>query len=264
MLQHYRKLGHAGNPSLCWLEWAAAEECDIHDENVWYEAIPTLGEEHGVTIEAVREAVQTTEPSIFMSEWLNIWHTLKSQTVIEPAQWAALQRDNVVMGNFFCFGVDVSPNRDHASIASAGLNGAFQCLEVVESQNRIGWLKERILELHAKWGMPFVIDSGAAASSLIGELEAEGVHVIPITMRQYGQACGSFYDAVQEKSISHLGDARLQNAIEGATRRKLGEQWAWSRKTTGDVAITPLVAVTIARYALINNLANPTPKVAIH
>ncbi len=43
--------------------------------------------------------------------------------------------------------------------------------------------------------MPFVIDSGAAASSLIGELEAEGVHVIPINMRQYGQACGSFYDA---------------------------------------------------------------------
>lgn len=264
MLQHYRKLGHAGNPSLCWLEWAAAEECDIHDENVWYEAIPTLGEEHGVTIEAVREAVQTTEPSIFMSEWLNIWHSLKSQTVIEPAQWAALQRDNVQMGSYFVFGVDVSPDRSHASIGSAGLNGAFQCLEIVESENRIGWLKDRILQLHAKWGMPFVIDGGAPASSLIGELEAEGVHVIPITMRQYGQACGSFYDAVQEKTISHLGDARLQTAIEGATRRKLGEQWAWSRKTTGDVDITGLVAVTIARYALINNLANPTPKVAIH
>ena len=264
MLSHYRKLGHAGNPSLCWLEWAAAEECDIHDEQTWYEAIPTLGEEQGVTIEAVREAVQTTEPLIFMSEWLNIWHSLKSQTVIDPEQWAALQRDDIVIGSYVCFGIDVSPDRDRASIGAAGLAGAYTALEVIESENRIGWLKDRILQLHQKWRMPFVIDSGAAASSLIGELEAEGVHVIPINMRQYGQACGSFYDAVQDGTISHMGDIRLQHAIEGATKRKLGEQWAWSRKTADNVDITSLVAVTLARYALTNNLANPTPKVAIH
>ena len=264
MLSHYRKLGHAGNPSLCWLEWAAAEDCDIHDENTWYEAIPTLGEDKGVTIEAVREAVQTTEPLIFMSEWLNIWHSLKSQTVIDPEQWAALQREDIQIGSYMVFGVDVSPDRDRASIGAAGLAGAYTALEVIESENRIGWLKDRILQLHQKWRMPFVIDSGAAASSLIGELEAEGVHVIPINMRQYGQACGSFYDAVQDGTISHMGDIRLQHAIEGATKRKLGEQWAWSRKTADNVDITPLVACTIARYALTNNLANPTPKVAIH
>ena len=264
MLSHYRKLGHAGNPSLCWLEWAAAEDCDIYDEDVWYEAIPTLGEKHGVTIEAVREAVQTTEPLIFMSEWLNIWHSLKSQTVIDPEQWAALQRDDIQIGSYMVFGVDVSPDRDRASIGAAGLSGAYTALEVIESENRIGWLKDRILQLHQKWRMPFVIDSGAAASSLIGELEAENVHIIPINMRQYGQACGSFYDAVQDGTISHMGDIRLQHAIEGATKRKLGEQWAWSRKTADNVDITPLVACTVARYALTNNLANPTPKVAIH
>ena len=199
-----------------------------------------------------------------MSEWLNIWHSLKSQTVIDPEQWAALQREDIVMGSYVCFGIDVSPDRDRASIGAAGLAGAYTALEVIESENRIGWLKDRILQLHQKWRMPFVIDSGAAASSLIGELEAEGVHVIPINMRQYGQACGSFYDAVQDGTISHMGDIRLQHAIEGATKRKLGEQWAWSRKTADNVDITSLVAVTIARYALTNNLANPTPKVAIH
>ena len=263
LLQHYRKLGHEKSPALCWHEWTPYEDnFDMFDENVWYEAIPTLGEEAGVTLPAVQEAVQTTDPQIFAQEWLNVWPSLVTQTVIDADKWDKLIRHDVQIQNYMVFGVDVSPDRDRASIGAAGINGAFTALEVIESENRIGWLKARILELHVKWRMPFVIDSGAAASSLIGELEAEGVSIIPINMRQYGQACGSFYDAVEEGTIAHLGDIRLQTAIEGATKRKLGEQWAWSRKSNVD--ITPLVACTNARYALVAGLTAPEPKGAIH
>ena len=263
LLQHYRKLGHEKSPALCWHEWTPYEDnFDMFDENVWYEAIPTLGEEAGVTLPAVQEAVQTTDATIFAQEWLNVWPSLVTQTVIDADKWDKLIRHDVQIQNYMVFGVDVSPDRDRASIGAAGINGAFTALEVIESENRIGWLKDRILELHVKWRMPFVIDSGAAASSLIGELEAEGVSIIPINMRQYGQACGSFYDAVEEGTIAHLGDIRLQTAIEGATKRKLGEQWAWSRKSNVD--ITPLVACTNARYALVAGLTAPEPKGAIH
>ena len=199
---------------------------------------------------------------IFAQEWLNVWPSLVSQTVIEPAKWAALARQDIQIGSYMVFGVDVSPDRDRASIGAAGLNGAFTALEVIENETRIGWLKDRILQLHEKYNMPFVIDSGAAASSLIGELEEAGVNVIPINMRQYGQACGSFYDAVEEGTIAHLGDGRLDEAIAGATKRKLGEQWAWSRNSNAD--ITPLVACSIARYALVAGLTSPDKKVAIH
>jgi hypothetical protein len=263
LLQHYRKLGHEDSPSLSWHEWTPySDEFDIYDENVWHEAIPTLEEKNGVTLTAVREAVQTTDSMIFSQEWLNVWPSLVSQIVIDPDKWQQLIKHDVQIGSYMVFGIDVSPDRDRASIGAAGLNGAYTCLEIIESENRIGWLKDRILQLHEKWKMPFVIDSGAAASSLIGELEAEGVHIIPINMRQYGQACGSFYDAVEEGTIAHLGDIRLQTAIEGATKRKLGEQWAWSRKSNVD--ITPLVACTIARFALIAGLTSPDKKVAIH
>jgi len=263
LLQHYRRLGHEKSPALCWHEWTPyADNFDIHDENVWHEAIPTLGEKAGVTLPAVQEASVTTDPQIFAQEWLNVWPNLVTQTVIDPDKWEKLARQDITIQNFMVFGVDVSPDRDHASIGAAGINGAYTALEVIESQNRIGWLKDRILELHVKWRMPFVIDSGAAASSLIGELEAEGVAIIPINMRQYGQACGSFYDAVENGTIAHIGDIRLQNAIEGATKRKLGEQWAWSRKSNAD--ITPLVACTNARFALIAGLTAPEPKGAIH
>jgi len=263
MLQHYRKLGHAESPALSWHEWAPYEDTfDIHDEEVWEQAIPTLGETHGVTIGAVREAVQTTDPTIFAQEWLNVWPSLVTQNVIDSDKWAKLARQDIQIGSFMIFAVDISPNRDRASIAAAGLAGAFTAVEVIESENRIGWVKDRIIQLYEKWKMPFVIDSGAAASSLIGELEEAGVEVIAVNMRQYGQACGSFYDAVEEGTIAHLGDVRLQTAVDNATRRKLGEQWAWSRKSDAD--ITPLVAVTLARFALVNGLTTPTPKAAIH
>lgn len=263
MLQHYRKLGHAESPALSWHEWAPYEDSfDMNDEEVWAQAIPTLAEKHGVTLPAVKEAVLTTDPQIFAQEWLNVWPSLITETVIDPERWDALTRHDVQIGSFMIFGIDVSPQRDVASIGAAGLNGAFTCLEVIENETRIGWLKDRILQLHSKWRMPFVIDSGSAASSLILELESEGVDIISVNMRQYGQACGSFYDAVEEGTIAHMGDVRLQNAIEGATRRKLGEQWAWSRRT--DTDITPLVACTLARFALVANLTVPTPKPAIH
>jgi len=263
LLQHYRKLGHEDSPALSWHEWTPyKDDFDIYDENVWHEAIPTLEEKNGVTLTAVKEAVQTTDPMIFAQEWLNVWPSLVTQTVIEPAKWAALARQDIQIQNWMVFGVDVSPDRDRASIGAAGLNGAFTALEVIESESRIGWLKDRILQLHEKYNMPFVIDSGAAASSLIGELEEAGVNVIPVNMRQYGQACGSFYDAVEEGTISHLGDGRLDEAIAGATKRKLGEQWAWSRNSNAD--ITPLVACSIARYALVAGLTSPDKKVAIH
>ena len=263
LLQHYRKLGHNDSPALSWHEWTPyTDDFDPYDPETWREAIPTLEEKHGVTLTAVQEAVQTTDPMIFAQEWLNVWPSLVTQTVIEPAKWAALARQDIQIGSYMVFGVDVSPDRDKASIGAAGLNGAFTALEVIENETRIGWLKDRILQLHEKYNMPFVIDSGAAASSLIGELEEAGVNVIPVNMRQYGQACGSFYDAVEEGTIAHLGDGRLDEAIAGATKRKLGEQWAWSRNSNAD--ITPLVACTIARYALVAGLTSPDKKVAIH
>ena len=263
LLAHYRKLGHAKNPALSWHEWAPYEDnFDIHDPEVWAQAIPTLNDEHGVTLRAVEEASQTTDPQIFAQEWLNVWPSLATETVISSAKWAALARQDIQIQNFHVFGVDVSPQRDRASIGAAGLNGAFTCVELIDNENSIGWLKSRIIELHNKWGMPFVFDSGAAGSSLIGELEAEGVSIIAINMRQYGQACGSFYDAVEEGSLAHLGDGRLQTAIDNAPRRKLGEQWAWSRKSSED--ITGLVACTIARFALVAGLTAPEPKPAIH
>ena len=89
LLQHYRKLGHNDSPALSWHEWTPyTDDYDPYDPETWREAIPTLEEQHGVTLTAVEEAVQTTDSLIFAQEWLNVWPSLVTQTVIEPAKWA--------------------------------------------------------------------------------------------------------------------------------------------------------------------------------
>lgn len=255
LLQHYRNIGHTGvqddNNPLAWFEWAPAEDkFDYMDEAVWRQAIPSLGESYGVLIEAVREAALTNSPDIFMKEWLNVWISSEAAQVVATELWDSLARTDIIVGSRMVLGVDISRERDRASIGVSSLVSGMTPVEVVEARDGVGWLVPRLIEIAKKWKAPVVIDAGSPAGSIIGQLENAGVKVIAIGLRDYARACGSFYDAVQERTICHLDDPNLRDAIIGSSKRPLGDSWAWNRQSTTN--ITPLVAVTLARYGLVN------------
>src|SRR5690606_24824701 len=99
----------------------------------------------------------------------------------------------------------------------------------------------------------WVVDGGGPAGSLIPALEDEdtglGITVVQPKTREIGQACGQFYDAVAEQTLSHLDQAPLASALAGAQKRPLGDAWAWSRRIPS-VDISPLVAATLAKWGL--------------
>ncbi len=77
LLEHYREIGHReiAEPQnkLAWFEWCpATDDFDYMDQEVWYQAIPSLHEEKGVLLDAVKEAATTNSPEIFTKEWLNL------------------------------------------------------------------------------------------------------------------------------------------------------------------------------------------------
>jgi hypothetical protein len=255
LLQHYRNIGHSGiqdqNNPLAWFEWAPAEDkFDYMDEQVWRQAIPSLGESHGVLIEAVREAALTNSPDIFMKEWLNVWPAQEAAQVVPTELWDSLADTGVVNNNRIVLGVDISRERDKASIGASSLVAGMTPVEVVEARDGVGWLVPRLIEIAKRWKAPVVIDAGSPAGSIIGEVENAGIKVIAIGLRDYARACGSFFDGVQNRTICHLDDPNLRDAIIGSTRRRLGDAWAWNRQSTTN--ITPLVAVTLARYGVVN------------
>ncbi len=262
MLAHYRNLGHEqASSSLCWQEWAPTEDkFDPLDPDVWHQAIPTLAETRGVTLDAVEEAASTTEPELFAREWLNVWPAIEAVAVIAMTDWEKLEKPDVAIGYEVVLGVDVSPQRDTATIAACGRNGAFTPVEIVDHRSHVGWLQDRLVELWKKWRAPVVIDGGSPAGSLIMELERAGVEVIALGMRDYARACGSFYDGVVDGTVTHLGDRLLTDAVGAASKRSLAEQWAWNRRST--VIITPLVAATLARWGVVS-AHQPKPKPAI-
>jgi hypothetical protein len=220
------------------------------DESVWAQSIPSLGESNGVLIEAVREAANTNSPEIFTKEWLNVWPAKEAVAVIDVDLWDSLARTDITIGNKIVLGVDISRERDKSSIAASGLVKEKTPVEVIEARDGANWVLPRLIEIAKKWNAPVVIDNGSPASSMIGELENAGVGVISVGLRDYARACGSFYDAVQAKSICHLDDPNLRQAIVGSSKRALGDSWAWSRNSTNN--ITPLVAATLARYGVVN------------
>jgi phage terminase large subunit-like protein len=257
LLEHYRELGHReiADPQnkLAWFEWSPlSDDFDYMDERVWYQAIPSLHEEKGVLLEAVKEAAQTNSPEIFTKEWLNVWPAKDAVQVINTELWDSLARTDVVLGNEVVFGVDISRERDRATIAVSGLVRDYTPVELIECKEGTSWVLPKLVELCKKYKTKVVIDTGSPAASLILELQKQDIGVMAIHLRDYARACGSFYDAVMAKTVCHIDDPNLRAAIMGSTKRPLGDSWAWNRQSTTN--ITPLVAVTLARYGVVTKI----------
>ncbi len=169
--------------------------------------------------------------------------------VIRPEDWLFLRDPESYLVDPVCLAFDVSPDR-RASIAAAGrrADGLFH-VEVIQNREGTSWLPERLAGIVEAHEVAVVKGDGyGPAASVAQFVEEAGVAVERVTMGELGQACGRLVDAVNEKTVRHLGSAELDDAIRGAKSRPLGDSWAWSRKTS-HVDISPLVAATLALSA---------------
>lgn len=105
--------------------------------------------------------------------------------------------------------------------------------------------------------LPVVIDRKGPAAPLEEELKALGVKVVGAGLDDYVAACADVYDAVEADELEHGNWDELNDAVERAGKRSIGERWAWSRKN-GDISM--LEAATLAyAYAEGRVAAAPTP-----
>jgi hypothetical protein len=79
---------------------------------------------------------------------------------------------------------------------------------------------------------------------------------------EHAQACGMFFEAATGGWLRHIGQPNLAAALDGATKRPLGDAWAWNR-VGSSVDISPLVAVTLALRALNTLKRDPSPGVVL-
>jgi hypothetical protein len=151
-----------------------------------------------------------------------------------------------------CFAFDVAPDRASSAVAAAGRrpDGLWH-LEVVDHRRGTGWVVPRLLELRERWDpIAVAADAAGPAGSLVYRCEEAGFSVEAVSAGDHAKACGLLVDLVDDEQIRHLGSGELASALRGATRRPLGDAWAWSRKNS-TVDISPLVAVTLALWGAV-------------
>lgn len=234
---------------IAYFEWSAEEKADPDDPETWWSCMPALG--YTITEEVVAHARATLSLPEFRRAFLNIPDSMRADPVISADDWAACRADGSRVRHPVALAFDVSPDRGTASIAvagdSVGSDGVH--VEVVENRSGYQWTAPRIVEIVQRWKPSLVVcDAAGPAGSLLAHLESAGIEVRPVTSREHTQACGAFYDAVKNRTVRHIGQSELDSAVDGADRRTIADAWLWSRKTSA-VDISPLVAVTLARWA---------------
>ena len=251
-----RDLVHDPDARIAYFEWSAPDDCDPADPQVWRDCNPALGitiTERAIRTEYERLCTKGEEGlrqfrRAHLNQWVEIPVLDDDINAVLPNWHACKNPASTIIGQV-ALAVDVTPDRQWTSIAAAGRNaqGVYH-VELIDRLAGTSAAVARLVDLVAKHSPSAVaLDAASPAGSILFDLEQAGVKVTSITARDLGQACGALFDDVAETAIAHLDDPLLNAAVHGAKRRDLGDLWAWDRKRS-DVDISPLVAVTLARW----------------
>jgi hypothetical protein len=251
-----------GDESLMMAEWSADPSLDLTDERQMQTAVaqsnPALGFRLTMakTRTEWRKAVTQGRLEGFGRERCGLWAEEGAQSVFPAGSWENCSDTGSQIVGTPMFSVVVSVDRTRASIGVCGARSdQIPHLETVENRGGTDWIVPEMAQIAARNGGSVVIDPSSPAGSLIDDLQAAGVKVWTVTARDYAQACGWLFDAVQNKEVRHLpaappapggpSDPELAEAVAGTQLRTLAGGFAWDlRKPLAD--ITPLVAVTLA------------------
>jgi hypothetical protein len=246
------------DPRLAYFEWsveadhpADLDDDQLADEENWRRANPGYGIRIGA--EAVGDELRALDRRTFAVERLGAgdWPdpSPDAETVIPMERWLALVDEKSELVDPVCFAYDVAPDRATAAIAAAGRrrDGLFH-VEAVEYRRGTGWVVPALATLCERWHpVAVMVDLAGPAGALEHRCGEAGIPLEAVSAPDHAKACGLLVDQVEGEGLRHLGSGEVASALKGATRRPLGDAWAWSRRNS-TVDISPLVACTLALF----------------
>ena len=246
------------DPRLAYFEWSVnadhpgeLDDDELANEDNWRRANPGYGIR--INAEAIGDELRSLDRRTFAVERLGAgdWPDPDpdAATVISIDRWNMLVDEESELADPVVFAFDVAPDRSSAAIAAAGRrpDGLFHG-EVVEYRRGTGWVVPALAGLLERWQpVATMVDLSGPAGALAHRCEDAGVPLEPVDAPSHAKACGLLVDQVENDGLRHLGSGEVAAALKGATRRPLGDAWAWSRKNS-TVDICPLVAFTLALY----------------
>lgn len=282
VLRHFRKRAHAqlGDPDgivaaqegteplaedvdgsgLAIFEWSAPPDMDQGNVEGWAQANPSLG--YTIELSALKAAYADDPADVFKTECLCQWVTTTIAPPFPVDAWDAGkdEKSRITEESPLWFGVDISADRAHASIAVCGKrkDGNWH-IELAEYRSGTGWLVGwfQAAAPNYEGGIKVALQSkGAPIASMMDVIAAiDGVEIIECSGKDVAGWCGRMYDAVAASApeteidatpVYHITQPALDLAANIAATRPMGDgAWAWDRNKSME-DISPLVAVTMA------------------
>lgn len=265
VLRRLRDRGRAGgDPRMAWFEWAAdrvacdeavcqhvpgTAGCALDREDLWAAANPAMGRR--ITRETLQAFRRSMDPAEFAREFLGWWD---EPSAADPAfgqgAWESCTSlvsppDRIPEG----LAVAVSWDLAWTSVGVCRVDDDSRLhVRVTDRDRGTGWAVARLEVLHRETGLPVTIDGKGPAAPLIGPLEEAGVPVQIVSTGDVLDGCALLYERVRDRRVVHRGYPELDAAVSAATKRTVGDRWAWARRQSS-ADISPLEAVTLASWA---------------
>src|SRR3954469_2864532 len=252
-------------------EWSAPDGSNPLDVLALARANPTLNRPGGVRQDGLlgeaRKAIEQGGDKLagFKTESMCMTvPTLDPQ--IDPETWAARADPSSAIAARVAFALEVALDQSSTSIGVAGYRPDGRVHgEVVDERGGTAWAPDRVVELVRAWQPVMVaLDPSSPAGHLAADirraLKSAGLDpdlLHEMTGSEMAASFGGLLAAVRDDRFRHLGQATVDDALESAGTRTVGDGGrAWGRrKSQADIA--PLVAVTSARWALLEVIPEP-------
>ncbi len=250
-------VAEGASEGICYVEFSAEDpDVDIDDEEVWWDVMPALGYTQSIeSIRTDRDSLRN-KPSEFRRAYLNI-STVNTERVIPLDVWAsALDEDADPPDDGVVIAADADRDLTTGSVAVCSADSEVELVDVVDFHQ----LTDLIVRVALNTGGAVVIDFGGPLNSIVGDLEHElGTdRLVNAGPADVCQAAAEFYAALgqahttdRDKAaldgdtlIAIRPDERLDSAAAAASKRKVGDRWAWVRHPDA----IPIVAASLAYW----------------
>jgi hypothetical protein len=236
---------------IAYFEWSCPDDLDATAETSWPLYHPAYGRTIGA--EAMRAALELLGPDEFSRAYGNQWVATTARVIPLPA-WRAAADDTAALPERggLALAFDVALDRSDAAILAAWIDSSGMChLEVAHYEEGSSWVAGKVLELAQKWAPTSIAyDASGPALDVADELERAGLTLVGTKAKEYAAACAGLLEGLtsEPQTVRYRPHQRLDEAAAAATRRALGDAWAWGRRMT-NVSLAPLTAATVARWA---------------
>lgn len=281
-------------PNVAYFEWFPDEEANRSLFETWLTCMPALCPEppcrcdpegkwlHTITEDVVRSELLTMDPAEFDRAYLNRTRkkTPPPDDNIPAKQWPGLGKPILVNrgeqprhGAEIAFAVDITPQRDHGSIAMYSIKDAKGYTELVAFRPGVFWIAgalKALKDIHDPLAIGLDAATGSPGATLLEQLLEEGFSRpegsekprrgqlwVP-SLHEYVAACGQMADDIRHGRLEHPDQRQLNVAVGGARTRPLGDAWALARKNAS-VNISPFIAATVARGAYLARVDKVVP-----